>query len=904
MSLQHRISLFASGALCALITGVAQAQTADSTSTSESTVAEIVVTGQRAADRNAIQTKRTTVQVVDAISADDIGQMADFSAGDALKRIAGVSVYTYQGEPRFASIRGFNAHYLTTTLDGIQIASPDNQNQTNGGGRQFYLESLPSNIASRIEVFKTSTPDMDGHSIGGAINFALPSAFDFRHDQLNVSGKIGVELQDKKSGGNRPTGQAEIFATKRFGKDDQFGAALSVSYWRREMWLPQVERGSSAYWYAANGANSGQPYVGTGPAPTERRWYDYDNTRERRSLLGTFDWRASDKLRLKWTSYYFGQNEKSLRNDMIASIASTAVVSNQTATSGTFSPRATAAADVSQNVRSFKLLFDRKIYGTQGQINYNLADKLNLDVRVGLSRATYSNPQVSDNFVQNGLSFNYVTADDGVAFTPVNSAAYNNLAAYVGGTGASNPQHYDERYKTDGRHSEVKAKLAYNMDPRDEGWGLEIGGGAIRTDHGENYAQTYQTGMPYTLADVISTSRLCALKCNEGGMYVIDQGRLAAMRDRYLSTVPATFNTASYYNRAFTVREDLYSGYLTGRWSAGAWSARAGVRYEATDFSTTGFRAVTRKVGSANVVSYDPVTAASDYGHWLPSALAAYDLSPDMRLRFAYSRTLGRPKYTDMGLLGGALNVTNPALPTLTTGNPNLKPRTSDNLDFVYEWYLDGGQGMVTLALFNKRIQHEIYQFGQTAMIDLGDGTSASGVLTSPINSDKTATVNGVEFNLVKYFDFLPGPLRHLGMNLNGVATDTKFPIRLADGTEKTLDVLPGQPRWVTNLALFYEADRYHARIAWNHTAEMIEERYVGNGTTSLANFYRIRWTKPADTVDASASYDVSPTLSVRVDATNLTGQGVDTNIGLDQEIPVARTKVPTALMFGVSAKF
>lgn len=876
---------------------------AASAACAQDAVDAVVVTGQRAADRSAIQAKRAAVQMVDAVSADDVGRMADFSAGDAIKRIAGVSVYTYQGEPRFASIRGFNAHYLTTTLDGVQIASPDNQNQTNGGGRQFYLESLPSNIASRIEVYKTSTPDMDGHSVGGAINFALPSAFDFRKDQLNVSAKLGVELQDRKYGGNRPTGEGELFLTRRFGADDRFGLALSASYWRREMWLPQLERGSSAYWFTAAGTNSNTPYVGTA-GPTERRWYNYDNTRERRSLLATLDWRASDRLSLKWTSYYFGQNEKSLRNDQVASIAATALVSNQTATTGTYTPRATAPADVSQNIRSFKLLFDRKIYGTQGTVAYDLTDDLKLDVRAGVSRATYNNPQVSDNFVQNGLAFNYVTSGNGVTFTPVNAAAYNTLAAYVGGTGSSNPQHYDERYKTDARHAEIKARLAYNMDGGRDGFGVEAGGGAIRTDHTENYGQTYLTGMPYTLADVASDSRLCALECNAGGLYVLDQGKLIGLLNKYRGTVTPVVNTAGAFNRAFGVREDLYSAWLAGRWSAGPWSARAGVRYEATDFSTNGFRAVTRRVGSANVVTYEPVQASSDRGDWLPSAMATYDLAPDMRLRLAYSRTLGRPKYTDMGLLGGALNVSNPALPTLATGNPNLKPRTSDNLDLAWEWYLDKGQAMLTVALFDKRIHDEIYQLGQTALIDLGDGTSANGVVTTPINADSTARVTGVEFNLVKYFDFLPGPLRHLGVNLNGVVTDTDFPIRLADGTAKSLDVLPGQPRWVSNVALFYETDRVHARIAWNHTAEMIEERFVGNGTASLANFYRIRWTKPADTIDAALAYDVSRRFTVRLDAINLTGQGIDTNIGLDQEIPVARAKVPTALMLGVSAKF
>ncbi|ACL95334.1 TonB-dependent receptor [Caulobacter vibrioides] len=866
---------------------------------SSQTVEEIVVTGQRAADRNAIAAKRDTVQVMDAISADDIGQMADFSVGDALKRIAGVSVYDYQGEPRFASIRGFNAHYITTTLDGLQIASPDSQNQTNGGGRQFYLETLPSNIASRMEVYKTSTPDMDGHSVGGSVNFKIPGAFDFRKDQTRFSAKLGYQIQDKSKGGERPVAQAEAFVTRRFGADEQFGLMLSASYWRREMWIPQLERGSSAYWYDASGKNTGQPYVGAGPTPVERRWYAYDNTRERRSLMGVLDWRASENLSVRTTGYYFGQNEKSLRNDMIASIGSSALVSNQTATSGVFSPRATSPGDVAQNVRSFKLLFDRKVYGLQSAADYQAGD-WKLGLKLAASRATYNNPQISDNFSQNGLSFRYDVSDDEVAFTPVNQTAYNNLAAYVGGTGSSNPQHYDERYKTDGRNYEGRLKAAYNMDTRDTGLGFEFGGGGIRRQHGENYAKSYQTGMPYTLADVASTSRICALNCDAGQMFVIDQGKLIDMLDRYLATVPKIVDTASAYSRTFWIQEDVYAAYGMARWKADRWTVQGGLRLEATDVETTGFRGTTK----SGKTTYDPVSASSDYSHWMPSAQAIYDLASDKKIRAAYSRTIGRPKLTDMALLGGSLNLADASLPKLTTGNPDLKPRVSDNFDVSLEWYLDEGKGMASLALFHKRIQNEIYSLGRTADIDVGGGVLVQGVLTTAVNADEAATTDGVEVNFIKYLTFLPGVWSNFGLNFNAIASKTDFPIKLADGTPKTLDSLPGQPKYVTNLSVFYEGDKLRARVAWNHTDWMTEERYISNGTTSAANFYRIRWVRPADKIDASLSYELNRIYTLRIDGSNLTGQGVNTNMGLDKEIPVARIRQPRAVMVGVSARF
>jgi TonB-dependent receptor len=865
----------------------------------------VVVTGQRTADRNTIKTKRETIQVVDAISADNIGQMADFSVGDALKRIAGVNVYTYQGEPRFAVIRGFNSNYITTTLDGLQIASPDNQNQGNGGGRQFYLETLPSNIASRIEVYKTNTADMNGHSIGGSINFAIPSAFDFATDQFNLLARGGMELMDSKYGGSRPTGEAEALITHRFGPAGTVGVTLSASYWRRDQWIPQTEQGSSDRWYSSAGSDSGTAYVGTGPVGVERRWYDYDDSRERYSFLGKLDWRPDERLETSLTGFYFGQHETALRHTVLASFGAGAVVTNQTASTGTISPRATSPSDISQSVQYFKLYFNKPSYGTQATTKYSVSEKLQLNAAVGYSHASYNNPQISNYFSQSGLAFNYAEGSDGIAISPVNPVQYGNLAAYKGGTASSNPQYYLERYTTSADHYEAKLDLAYNMDRGDRGFGIQAGATSARNDHVEKYTKTYDTGMPYTLADVISDdTHICGLNCNGSAFFAVDNSKLQALLDKYLPFAISGTDTANQFGKTFSVREIVSAAYGMARWRAENWSLIGGLRYEWTDFNTSGFTAVTAKVGGASVTNYVPATSDAQYGHLLPSAMALYDINDTMRVRAAYSRTLGRPKFTDMGMLGGALNTSDASNPTLKIGNPDLKPRISDNLDLIYEWYFDQSQGLFTLGLFHKSVAHEIYLLGQNAPIDEGNGVMVNGVVTSPVNSRKMTTVDGIEFNLVKYFDFLPGPLSHLGVSANGILSHANFPILLVDGTAKTFNALPNQAKLVTNLALFYEGDDVHVRVAWNHTGSFVEDRYFGTGTAGASSFYRIRWTQPTENVDVSASYDIDDVYTVRFDASNLLGVGVDTNIGLDREIPLARMTIPTAVLFGVSARF
>jgi outer membrane cobalamin receptor len=93
-------------------------------------VEAIVVTGQRLAEEEAIETKRRTFVISDGVSADDIGALPDHNTAAALRRIPGISVQEDQGEPRFPVLRGLSSTYNHTTLDGAIIASVGNGDRT------------------------------------------------------------------------------------------------------------------------------------------------------------------------------------------------------------------------------------------------------------------------------------------------------------------------------------------------------------------------------------------------------------------------------------------------------------------------------------------------------------------------------------------------------------------------------------------------------------------------------------------------------------------------------------------------------------------------------------------------------------------------------------------------------
>ena len=126
--------LLATSALCA--PALAQAQTSAQISAQAEgqdaavEVSEIVVTGQREAQRAAIAVKRRQFEVMDAVSSDDIGKLPDHNTAAALRRIPGVSIMEDQGEPRWPILRGLASTYNRTTIDGAFVGSVDESART------------------------------------------------------------------------------------------------------------------------------------------------------------------------------------------------------------------------------------------------------------------------------------------------------------------------------------------------------------------------------------------------------------------------------------------------------------------------------------------------------------------------------------------------------------------------------------------------------------------------------------------------------------------------------------------------------------------------------------------------------------------------------------------------------
>ena len=105
-----------------LISSFAVAQNTDQ---EETVLEEVVVTGMRASVEDGLSRKRNSDQIMDAISAEDVGKLPDQNIGEALQRIPGVSLDREAGEGKGISIRGLGAGLSQVTINGQQMASTE-----------------------------------------------------------------------------------------------------------------------------------------------------------------------------------------------------------------------------------------------------------------------------------------------------------------------------------------------------------------------------------------------------------------------------------------------------------------------------------------------------------------------------------------------------------------------------------------------------------------------------------------------------------------------------------------------------------------------------------------------------------------------------------------------------------
>jgi TonB-dependent receptor len=819
--------------------------------------------------------------ISDGISADEIGSVPDFGLGEAIQRVPGVAmtINNGRGEAQFLNLRGLNPDYNSVMVDGIALPSTETTT------RNVSLDVLPASLAQHVSIYKTVTADMPADAIGGVVNLRTRSAFD--HPGLFVSGRADYAHWDNSRvvAHSGPSGQIENTISNTFGDQRQFGFLLSASYYRRDSSSLDTAMDSDGYYKYTGGTQKlsslGQNSAGTGSTltpgnnvdnlvavPDRHRWLSYDNVRQREGVLGKFEYDNHQNLQAHLTGGFFQHENNELRRSQFLARVGPATLTSDT--SGSFAKGAAQVDfDHYDQVRQIK-------YAELGG-SFEPGERDQLDVLANYAIGSYKQTTQEDVFTSaasSNLGFGYNASPGSVAlFTPANAGYYMNPANYL-----------QTSYMTALERSKsgvltLKADFNHNLQEDATGWGYKAG------VQYRNLQQRYDLNqIGYAPTSAVSLAAIGTEDVNfqpyDGNgqnMLLIDPAKITQyFLDHPGRYAPVSTNARTSAIADFNIREATTSGYAMAGYRNDVFMGVAGFRYEDTSQDVQN----TQPNPISSLTRFVKVDNLHHYGKLLPSAILSYNLRPDLILRAGASQTIARASYAALAqnsaptvsLAGNTISQ--------TIGNPNLTPRKSTNYDLSLEWY-PADDAMLSLAAFQKRIQHEIVNLTTTASETNPAGlTGTYLVTTTQAQNTTTAQVKGLEFGATKlHFDFLPGVLSHFGATFNATLLDMDGPsITMKDGSRRQLPMLTGAAKHLLNASLLYNQGPFSAQISANHTGKMPISFATDNAVNDV--YYA-----QTQTYDAQLRYSYNTHVSFLLQGKNLTNARPTRVLGPDQSL-------------------
>jgi len=280
---------------------------------------EVTVTGIRASLDRAMDVKRDSSGVVDAISAEDIGKFPDTNLAESLQRITGVSIDRVNGEGSQVTIRGFGPGLNMVTLNSRAMpggsAGGVGAFRRGGNSRAFDFANLASESVSSVQVYKTSKADIASGGLGGTVNIRTVKPLDDPGFKLSIGAKA-VSDTTNENGDDITPEFSGIFSWT--DDSERFGAALSASVqerhsgaagaaindWNIGRWGEDELYSFTEDAVIENGPDQGQLYV----RPNDLRYAWADRERERTNAQLTLQFRPVDNLTITG-DYTFAEND-------------------------------------------------------------------------------------------------------------------------------------------------------------------------------------------------------------------------------------------------------------------------------------------------------------------------------------------------------------------------------------------------------------------------------------------------------------------------------------------------------------------------------------------------------------------------------------------------------------------
>lgn len=983
-------------AIAAITPAMAVTAVAQQSDSVEATNIEVVsVLGTRRSIQNSIETKRNSIAIVDALSADDIGDIPALSIGEALETVTGASSHRENGGATEVSIRGLGPFLTNTVINGREA--------TNGGGnRAVNFSIFPSELFNKIGIYKTQSASFIEGAVGGQIALETKRPLEQKEQSilLNLKGSYNPDQQDIADGD-------DIGYRGTFSYIDQFETAnagrlgISLGFQKSSTTNPEQEYTTGTGGgrleacrldsFASNAQpvhlDSGRCDDTSGDIATDggdggdvsnfsiqdlidnvdaynsvedipfaylardRRYRRNTTSDERDSFFGALQWQPNDRININFDMQLSTRDQGEQRQDVqfgqtqetVTNLISNPVIG--------LASSFTTETDIRANTTQFSRDEDYQGYGLN--LEYQLTDALQVsfdasysntkrvetDIEINLGATTDGLIGNRDDFIvdfdlanpnTNGVALATIQTDfdinDPTLFTGRDRAQLRARQVIRENTISALRGDFSLNTENLGFVNNLEGGLRYSSLEYQTFGGDRSRNGVNEFDDQDFDLDPSNSATDESDAIVFQAANNCGQNSFPENGFLSNPTNGANLFTNAVSgtgtgSTFATFdftclgntllqnfgglNGIVYENGIETssndITEDTVSVYLQANYESTLANkpirGNFGVRVVNTDITSIGFRnALSVQLeddGSFSLsaagsdVPFERTVAKSDYTEILPSFTIVMDLNDDVVLRGGVFKGLSRPDPNAYGN-GRSINVSagdtevftslQDAVSGITaTGNPQLKPLVSWNIDAALEWY-PNQDTVLAGGIYHKNFEGGFKNVFQLETFNI-DGNDVEGFVRTTQTSDDSSNLYGLELTASHSFNYLPGFWGGFGTKVSYNHADSDFEFEDGVGgdgisfdaegnTSDLIGVLEpaglfGLSKNVASAQLYWQNDRFDAQMIYKTRSE-----YFQQFTRDTTN--RVRYTDDNNVLELRLSYELTNNIKLSFEGLNL----------------------------------
>jgi iron complex outermembrane receptor protein len=784
----------------------------------EAALEEVVVTGIRGSLRASLETKREANAVVEALSAEDLGEFPNTNIAEAMTQVPGVAIDRRFGQGERVSIDGTDPSLNLTFLDGHPVAQSIwlFGEQPNRG---FDQTQIASEIIGRIEIYKSPEARLPEGSLGGTVLMHTRRPLELEAN--TISATVAYNFNDQADEGEPSV--SGLYSWKNSA--ETWGIAVAAQHHEE-----RVDRqGAEIFGYVP--ASTFPNVAGVDPNAQVPNFVNaawFQQTRKRDSATLNLQLKPSEALELNLNGLYIKEDFANYNQSMYSFLSlrpdevdELTVGPDGVVTGGHTGPNSFVFYD--NNVRES----EPTTKGVDLQAAW-YGDGWSLSGQVGQSEADndlkqfFIEPAFTGGFswdIRRGITFD----DPEAARDPANWVA----EGFFGNNGI---------FETEAKDTYAQADFSIGFD----GMFNELVLGVRHHKHEEDFTLNV-----YGIPPVGDLSEVGTIGFTDIWGFAADHGQhIYAGRGNVLNWVqaaPPNFDNpdaASFLNNTFHIEQSNTAGYAQLNFGEEQrMHGNLGVRFVKAEIESTAFN-----LGSdVPVLPANPewlVTQKNDDDYVLPSLNLAFDATDDVVLRFAAAKVVAWAPYNQMA----PNTFLNDTTLTGSGGNADLGPYESTNYNLSAEWYF-AAESVVAASVFYKDIDDFIENEAgiERQFNSISDDADPTAFLN--LVATGACTLDGFcDYSILRPRNAGNGEITGINLSYQQPFGESGFGIvanyTYADGETAAGNDLPFQSENQYNISPYYDRDPFSARVTYGWRSEYLAGGFVAGAPPVSVDAY------------------------------------------------------------------